>query len=903
MSLASPIYRILIPVRRDAASSSQVKGRLLENLVRDYLKRIGCEVVERFRDAGTEIDLLCRQTATGHKIVVECKAHQANLGAEVINKIFADVDEFDAESGIIFTISPLGSEARTRMEKMNAKRKREFLRVYLPNDVVFLLLQCEALIAPSFPTDRPISLERYLCLFEGRRVWVACVLNAAREAPEGYLAWDGETGAPIEPNSAPTIADTDFPHADIGWLQHASNQRREVSAAQPLTEVIAGDEWRDYRPSRPDDFVGRSGIISDIANYFELVKSRTTKTRLIGIKGRSGWGKSSLALKIAKELEDRSVFVSVLDCRSAALSSYPDLALYKALTSGCEKLYSGGLFAPRFEHRANPFEDENVKTFLQDVQRRKAVICLIFDQFEAIIHREDLGSLFSRMRELAFFADEFGGSIVFGFSWKTDGMIISDNPGYHMWHSLADRRRDFEVDKFTREDADAFINLALRSAGKSLPSPVLRFIREQYAGYPWLLKKLIRHCVDALSNTETERDVNSFFRVTELFDADIQELSSSDNAALRFIAREAPVEQHIASEQCGSAAIEHLINRRLVVQSGNKLSPYWDVFRDYLISGQIPRIPNTYIPTLSVRKIRSVLRFMVGRKKSSYLKLSGQLGMSMGTTDNMVRDLSNMGLIIPDRPNQKFEIVCRSPSDATKCIVDYLQSHSIFLNAKKHIESGKKVNLDRLVELARSDFEFISIDESTLRVYVRKIATYCLDFGLFRRERLSFALHTPVENILEVDVGRQSLNSSDIFLGAASPARVIDLLMYMRNGKIKNRWDADKYDLRNAIFASSSLGLIEHKNGHVRLLIEFEREEEVKIAVVEAARRVEPFPTTIERADFDQLDALDFGVQIADIFEKNWAPNSCKRYGFALREWYVWLRAEYLQRNDENPSG
>lgn len=897
MKPADTSYRIVIPTDRELppGTAGQIKGRTLEKLSSYFLKFQNYTVVERLRDAGTEIDLLCRSQLTEAVAVVECKAQERTLQSDVINKLFTDVSLYDASNGWIISLTELGSEARTRLEKLNVQHPSRKLRFFSGNALIPMLVDGGILEPPKLNDSVRTSRETLLLLRDDQRFWAIPVLDRNSLRPIGHLCWDAATGHQISPGEAPDLAATDFPNAELGWLPHAVDLRKgETIKAQPVIEVIPGDEWSDYRPSRPDDFVGREALIAEIAEFFEGVARGVTSTRILGIKGRSGWGKSSLALKLAHQFGSRKVFVLPVDCRAANSSFYADLSVSKAISQAAKEMFFGPLFAPTSEFRSNPFDDAHTASFVRSVAASGGVICLIFDQFEAIIHRPELKSTLERMRELALLADEFRSGFVIGFSWKTDGTVGSDNPGYYLWHSLADRRRDFEVDRFTREDADHFIALALRSAHVQLPRSVIHFILEQYAGYPWLLKKLIKHCVDDVKRTGSVANLNSFFNISSLFENDMQELSNVETIGIKFIAREAPVELHVAEDRCGASAISSLIDKRLVIKSGSHLSLYWDIFRDYVLNGQIPKLPNTYIPTLSVRKIRSVVRLITQSPTMTYISLANHLGISVATADNTVRDLSNIGLVDSQRILGSFESLCPNPQSATEKIIDFLRSHTVYIHTKDLIETGGTPTLSTIELSTRDEYSFVSIDKRTLRTYIRKIIVYCLEFGLLARRGHLFELSSPIENILDSQRRTLPLLEDDVFRGAASPARVIDLLKELKRGECGTLEKATAQKLRNAVYAASRLGLVVHRGGRVQAIPEVFDTEDLEVLVSTFAQRIEPMHSTLANLNVQNHSADEVGTFLSDMLELNWSPSSCRRYGFAIRDWCMWI--EYRQR-------
>ncbi|MEY9629038.1 restriction endonuclease [Sinorhizobium fredii] len=463
-------FKIAIPLDRGRSDFREVKGKLLESLVARFLTYQSYVVKERVRDVGTEIDLKCQSRLSGDTAIIECKARTETVQAEAVNKLYSDVSLEEADHGWIFSTSDIGKEAQARLEKLNLKAGKQVYKFFPPHELVSLLVDAKGFEVPALPDDSRAT-EVFLCLLEGREIWAVPMWTPNREL-KGLFAWGASDGTPMKPRDLPELSNTDFPYPEATWLDQKHVEGPQSKDIQPVVEVIPGEEWSDYRPSRPVDFVGREGLIYEIKDFFDRIRNGKTSSRLFGIKGQSGWGKSSLALKLADELRRERVYILPVDCRAAKTSYYADLAVLRALQAAEQYVSPGPLFrsAPKIE--TNPFNDPAVQELLSQAQAQNAVICLIFDQFEEIIHRSELSAAFGRMRDIALAADEARASFAIGFSWKTDGTVGSDYPGYHLWHSLSDRRKDFVVDRFAREDADGFIVLCratiwLRSARQS----------------------------------------------------------------------------------------------------------------------------------------------------------------------------------------------------------------------------------------------------------------------------------------------------------------------------------------------------------------------------------------------------------------------------------------------------
>lgn len=106
--------------------------------------------------------------------------------------------------------------------------------------------------------------------------------------------------------------------------------------------IPVADHWADYRPARPVDFIGRDSLQSDVFDFLEAVRNKTTSTRLIALKGPSGWGKSSTVLKIASRARNvrhrGKYFVFTVDSRAATTGRFPELAVATAVRAAMTEI-------------------------------------------------------------------------------------------------------------------------------------------------------------------------------------------------------------------------------------------------------------------------------------------------------------------------------------------------------------------------------------------------------------------------------------------------------------------------------------------------------------------------------------------------------------------------------------
>lgn len=889
MLKAPPKVSIEVPIMRTDAQD--VRGRRFENFISRYLSSQSYTVKERLRFAGAEVDLLCTNSLSGDQIIVECKARRELVQSADVSKAFTAVSMRDCRQAWIFCISGFGSDAKGLIEEINRKHPN-LIRTFDPNEIVRLLEETNLIGRPKRDSQQfgQFSDESHLVVLEERLLWVETPTDTKSGERIGLVAYGEDGNLLKDVPRLPDLRDTDFRLREFDWLSPNGPIGGRASTHQSVVRVSPGESWSDLRPSRPRDFVGRTTIINSIKAFFDAVCKRETSTRLFGVKGRSGWGKSSLILKIADASEHpATTYIYPVDCRAAQNFDFPDLAINKALKESYADGFLLPLFREDFETTRNPFESPGYKAANSELENTKRLLVIVFDQFEEIIHRSDLAGAFQRFSELAYAAGELNGNIVLGFSWKTDGTTSTDNPGYQFWHSLADHRRDFEIRPFNREEAEDFLRQASESAGKPISRDAKRFILEQYSGFPWLLKKLFVNHIETGGTIDADQFLPKELDIRNLFDSDLSELSDAEHSALKFVAENSPVEIYKVSDRYGTAITNSLLSRRLVIQSGDAVSPYWDIFKEYILTRRIPFVPLTYVPSLSGRKLVSAIRLISDDSQGTYEDLAKGMSISIHTADNIVRDLTNMGLVSPDRQFGVFAIFDLSGEEITRRIVDFVRRHVIYGHIEAAILKAREFSPEDIFFDVASSYSFISPNKQTLDTYIKKIVNLAANVGLIKREGNKFVLGSPIQDILKVNISRKALIGSEVFRGHAPPIQVHHLLEVLRNGDKTMTFLKDQ-GLRNATFAANALGLTQTEDGIVSPRSKFSSSTNLETVIAKAGAHQETINYAIAQlTENPRLPGREIGEAISDMFQLDWSPSSANRYGTALRAWATWV--------------
>jgi len=451
---------MLIEVITELNAPNTDKGNLLENLASEFLRTQGYEVSSQVRVAASELDLLCEHKVSKKQIYVECKAHKDNLSAKVLVNLLGTVDLHEYSEGWLVSTGPLGRDAKGFVEKWENKppEKREKLSIYSPDRILNALL--DAKIISSKPESKAqemlsghdLSLGKWILLITPwGKYWTCPVLKAG--VPKFTSFFDALNGKPVtDEEFIDRVKLTDFSLKNLEPFVASSHDARQGNdnaggaKSTAVVEVEYGEKWFDYRPARPEHFVGRKNEQRELLQFFTNIKNGKTNTRVFAIKGDSGIGKSSLIARIRdvtnKSQKPNNLFLYAVDVRAANDSSY----IYSSLLAALRSASLDG-FGSKEEFEVtdyiDPLQSESIKSFLDGCERKREIVIIVFDQFEELYSKAELFSVFEEVKKLMFSTIAASSSIVLGFAWKTDSTVPQDHPAYHMWHQLSDHR--FEI--------------------------------------------------------------------------------------------------------------------------------------------------------------------------------------------------------------------------------------------------------------------------------------------------------------------------------------------------------------------------------------------------------------------------------------------------------------------------
>ena len=350
-------------------------------MTRNILQAQSYEVIEQIRTVGAELDLLCTHKVSGKTIYVECKAQKDPIAASVLRQLWGTVDSEDHSEGWIISTSPFSKDAKGFIEnwKKKPKEKSSRLSFYYPELIIDSLKDAKVISEkPVLMASKIIGGNEFLgewTLLVSTYGVYWCVYTLKGGEPNGVLLFNSSNGKLIQDKLTldnlscleSTLTNYDL-HIALEKLDHEKVSEKDTLPV--IVEVETGVSWDDYRPARPQDFIGRDATQKDILNFIDSAK-KNGGSRVFAITGNSGLGKSSLIAKLRDRSRNKyyknKYFVFAVDIRGARAPSYIlsslKVCLRTAQSEGFGKNIKLNLTDP-----STPLTSPNIKEYLSSLE-------------------------------------------------------------------------------------------------------------------------------------------------------------------------------------------------------------------------------------------------------------------------------------------------------------------------------------------------------------------------------------------------------------------------------------------------------------------------------------------------------------------------------------------------------
>jgi hypothetical protein len=724
--------QIIIVAAGDTPSNqANARGHLFEKFVARLLEAYGCntptKAMVNVRQHGYEVDISTSFTLTREPAIAECKAYTSVLPLSALStfygKLGAERLDHELMHGWFVAIPGMTADGHEMARKLESKDKR--FRLVTAIDI-YQLVQQKSWAKPIHAQEGDVLSDHALLLTENGVAALAKQLNPLTRLPVRVLVL--RAGGNLTPPELTLLSATDYanglPVVDCA-APNAVDQSAQATEAPTVVAVVgSGTDFEYQFPASPAFFVGRKDLLARVE---KLAEDAGGNGRVIVLNAQSGWGKSSLALRLAHQVDAAGGSAAVFDTRTATAPAYVAAALRKAMTDAEQK---GKLSLPSDASFASL--QSALKTLQTSAWHTSAPLLIIFDQFENVFRNYRLTQEF---RNLALSVRELSVPILIGFCWKTDLVGLTENYPYRLRDEIRGASLVINVEPFGPREVGTLLARLAKAAGTSLSADLKQRLREYSQGLPWLLKKLASHILIQLQAGTTEETLLAeSLNIEGLFEQDLALLEATEVEALKGIARVAPVLVTEIVERVNPSVIQSLVDQRLVVRVGERIDVYWDTFRDFLISGKLS-VEDTYILRQRAAATSKLLQFIVNKGGEVTTAEAAQaMATSQHVVFNVARELRQLGVLVPKSGSillsEQFRATPPTENQIRERVARSLQRHTVFAKLQNLIASSpsREVSIDTLALEMPSLFPAVEATPNTWRVYAGSFGSW-LDYS------------------------------------------------------------------------------------------------------------------------------------------------------------------------------
>ncbi|WP_435970369.1 nSTAND1 domain-containing NTPase [Streptomyces sp. Qhu_M48] len=724
---------------------ANARGHLFEKFIAKILERLGYEEPRsenmNVTSDGIEIDVTATHRLTRRRAIVECKAYSSPVSAKELVAFYGKLNTerlVQDDSGLDGFFFALPRTTQPGAEKARTIESRDPHFRYLNADATAQVAREAGLTAPPPERLRSLIVSDPAIVVTEHGVY-SCLKSLdpdTRTAVE-VIVW-------AHAGLVPAIAIDLIRHSDFAGGANVRDARSRdphpaVQAVPQqeesvIVEVRGSESDFEYQlPASPQYFVGRRKVVSEIEEI--LLRGSS----VVVVNAQSGWGKSSLALRVKESARKLGGICVVFDTRTAASREYVARALRKAAKqaerSGLLKIQEGASWASLGSAL------ETLKS--ADWQANCGPVVVFFDQFENIFNDELLTREF---RNLALGVHELNGPLSIGFAWKTDLVGWTEAHPYRLRDEIRSNARVIQLSPLGPSEVDTLLRKLEQQLGAKLVRDLKERLREYSQGLPWLFKKLAGHVLREVSSGATQSQlVSEALNVQSLFEKDLSELGPNEREGIYQIARYAPMPVSEAMEIVPTEVVQTLLNRRLIVQVGEKLDTYWDIFRDFLVHGTIP-IEESFILRVSPASVGRLVREVIGLGGNAAVSdLATNLSTSETVVYNLSRDLRMFGVIAYEptriRLVDEFFAAVDREEHLRRRVAKALRRHRAHSTLSRLVDQhGNDVQLASFARALPRAFPAVAASEKTWGLYAKSFAQWFEYAGIARLESQSLTL-------------------------------------------------------------------------------------------------------------------------------------------------------------------
>jgi len=715
-----PVLILLVEADSQGAAN-HAKGHLFEEFMARVLHTYGYEQPTRehlnVSADGVELDIRLRHEVSNHVAICECKAYTTAVSVPKITSFYGKMGlarmKDAAVEGLFIAIPRLTADAAEFAREVQSSGDQRFRAINAAD--IYRMLESRRLIKPPNTPGREYSDPAIVVHETGTYAAALEVDSSTRNADRVVIcATEGRVPDAVLEALTEHAYSLGRPVVDEGRPdQSGGNVSFPASHDTVIVEVKGSSSDFEYQlPASPKYFIGRRNSLQKLNPLLQRHGG------VFVLNAQSGWGKSSLALKVAAQARVKGAHTAVIDARTASHPSYVP-AVIRHVAEAAER--AGVMTLPPGATWATL---SGAISSLQGSQwsTPKARLLIVFDQFENVFRNEDLTREF---RNLAFMAQDERSRLVIGFSWKTDYVSWTENHPYRLRDEIREKAELVSLDPLGARDVDVILKRLEKEVDAKLSREIRQRLREYGQGLPWLLKKLAGHLIREISAGKTQEQlIAEALNVETLFETDLAALNPRSREALNFVARYAPIQAGEVTERYDATLVQSLLDQRLIVQVGEKLDTYWDTFRDYLNTGRVP-IEDSYILRQTPPSVaRLVSHVLDAGGTTSVADVTRAWNTSENVVWNVARELRQLGLAAsaPNLVQLVPEIVAAEDieGELRRRVAQALRRHRAYTSLVEQVERVQgAISAEQYATRLKDAFPAVAVADSTWKTYAR----------------------------------------------------------------------------------------------------------------------------------------------------------------------------------------
>lgn len=749
-----------IQVLLEEGEHKSKNGTVFENLIRMILEKDRYKITQNVHDAGLEIDLFAEHKTKNEILYAECKAKIKPKSTEIKNFIYAmdyGVEDKMADYGYFIHTQELDRQAAALSLKLSKQKKN--VSFIGPNELIEILEDIGKIasfkeseiqgleISKLILAYSPHGFHYILILQKGSVAQYFTTLNAKNKKPESKIVQE------FYKKNLKELADLkifEINNTEVSPLDKQTNER------DIIIQIRESENWYETSPASFKHFIGRLNLRRNLKGYLEKVRTGNSDKRIFFLDGKSGWGKSSLLA----ELKGSSLnlkfwkgrfFVSAIDTRSASTANFIGLAFKKLVEDAIENNFIEKNIFTKQLLIASPHDilaDESVKLLFKELKKSKKILVLIFDQFEDQFRKDNL---FDAFYKFCLDVDSQKENLVVGFSWKSEINIPIGNPAHPKFIQLREYAYQITIPSFSQNDVKQIIKQLEESIGKNIGIELENRLIQSSQGFPWLAKKLCIHTLNQYNSGKTlDEIIEEELNYKELFESDLSNLSGEEQKALNYIAKRAydgnPFEIS-EYETIDQNIVNSLIHSRLIIRTGSSYNIYWDIFRDYIVTKEIPVIGESYLLRNSGKAcLDCFLTFNLNHKQTlTELCNAYPNDISENSMGNILIELRSIGLVKKTTGKDEYMLTPKVSKVSDDFFKNYISKK--LSNYTPYFEllkvKNETIDVSDIVKILKSIFTTVKFEDNTWSTYAKYLIIW------FKMSNLDIK-----DKIIEINKGR-----------------------------------------------------------------------------------------------------------------------------------------------------